>query len=287
MKLSASIPKVFARTEDDVELMMSVPVASTALSAAEHTVVSLEPEVRVISETGFKSWTSLDLIITVNAIKLHLYDQFATTEADFKSHGIVRFAVSTGSLRFKMLSDGAAEAQLVLKSFTMNNTRPGNSKFREIIPAAEHDRNQFMVLYTMIGGANGSALAILTIDSPQIIFAMDPVFALVEFFASPFPTNSSNETQLGIVQVETSEPSSQSILDFRVDLHDVLVTVLEDDTNPATQSIRLTIAQVLLSRQVSYLVLDRPLTFTVCSGNNGFDCQPSWHVFDEYGQGIR
>ena len=77
----------------------------------------------------------------------------------------------------------AREAQVMLKSFMMSNTMPRNSKFHEIIPAAQHDRNQFMILYT---GANNSALVILTVDSPQIIFATEAVIALLNFFKSAF-----------------------------------------------------------------------------------------------------
>ncbi|KAF8898743.1 hypothetical protein BD779DRAFT_1795358 [Infundibulicybe gibba] len=170
-----------------------------------------------------RNWTSVDMIVSVHAIKLHLYDTAVTTEASLKDHGIARFALNDNTLRLKLLTDGSGEAQVVLRSFTMSNTRPGNTKFREIIPAAHHDRNQFMVLYTMSGGSSGTALAVLTIDSPQIIFAVDPVIALLNFF---------NSAQL--------PPRHLLPMSWRV---------LEDDTNPESQSIKLFIEQVMLSQQ--------------------------------------
>lgn len=248
LNLSLSVAKVFAGAQDELDdtgLVVPPNVLPPADSSSEPSTVSLEPEVRVTSSAGVRTWTTVDLVMTVNTVKLHMYDQFAITEADFRTHGIVRFAISSSSVRMKMLSDGAVEAQLVLKSFTMSNTRPGNSKFREIIPAAEHDRNQFMILYTASGG---SALAILTVDSPQVIFALDPVFALVDFFTAPFSHNR-HEGEQPTSEVHATEASSVTSLDFRFDLHDVVVTVLEDDTNPSTQSIRLSISQVMLSRQ--------------------------------------
>ncbi|KAJ7706184.1 vacuolar protein sorting-associated protein 13 [Mycena rosella] len=206
-----------------IRLSQSIPRAVNA-----HPLVDLQPELKMAAAaSGQRPWTSLDLVVVVNAIKLHLYDALATNDSNLKEHGIARFALNNNTLRLKMLSDGAGEAQIVLKSFTIGNTRPGLSKFREIIPAAQHDRNQFMVLYTMTGGVNPTALAVLTVDSPQVIFAVDPVIALLRFFTTP----------------------SQTTIDFRVDLHDVSVSVLENDADAESPAMKLTINQVLLSQQ--------------------------------------
>jgi len=213
--------------------------------------VDLEPELRPLSSTsGHLIWTALDLVVSVNAVKLHLYDALASSEIQLKEHGIARFALNDNTLRLKILSDGASEAQVVLRSFTMSNTRPGQSKFREIIPAAQHNRNQFMLLYSMTGGMQGSSLAVLTVDSPQIIFAIDPVIYLLEFFTA----SSSTETDTSSIESPSTpgNPPSpgQAQVDFRVDLHDVSISVLEDDADPDSQAIRLYITQILLSKQV-------------------------------------
>ena len=130
----------------------------------------------------------------------------------------------------------------------MHNTRPGNSKFREIMPAAEHDRNQVMLLYTKAGG-NGPALAVLTVDSPKIIFAVDPIIALLEFFTSATePTSDITEEQADGQDTESIPVSSQ--LDFRLDLHAASVSILQNDSDTETQAIRLAVKQVQLSQQV-------------------------------------
>lgn len=214
--------------------------------------MDLEPELRLGSSTRSNQMrTTLDLIISVKAIKLHLYDALASSQANLKDHGIARFALNDNSLRLKLLSDGAGEAQIVLRSFTMSNTRPGNTKFREIIPAAQHDRNQFMALYTISGGPSGAALAVLTVDSPKIIFALDPVIALLDFFTSAFPASPSMDTTNDPpIHNQMTEPSRGTTMDFRVDLHDVSVSVLQDDGDQESQSIRLSVKQILLSQQV-------------------------------------
>lgn len=265
MGLSQAIPRVLAGAPEgnaQAESITSPAIQTPAASDPSAPFVDLQPEVRAIDGAG-QTWTTLDLVVSIDAVKLRLYDGQASTENSLKDYGIVRFALNDSTLRFKMLSDGAGEAQVVLKSFTMGNTRPGNSKFREIIPAAQHERNQFMVLYTMSGGQNSPSLAIVTIDSPQVIFAIEPVIALLGFFTSAFPppnVTSQQNAQISqadeqVVEVEEAPSSTQSRLDFRVDLHDVSISILENDADTDSQAIQLSINQILLSQQV------RPIFF--------------------------
>lgn len=257
--LSQSIPKVFSGTAEGTtqdETFSSVRGDRAPPEGHEQPLVDLEPELRIGSSNEDRhGWTNIDLIVSVNAVKLHLYDAHATSESNLKEHGIARFALNDNTLRLKLLSDGSGEAQVVLRSFTMSNTRPGNTKFREIIPAANHDRNQFMVLYTMSGGPNGSALAVLTVDSPQIIFAVDPVIALLKFFTNVSTPSSTNKVQQYMLQEELTEAKAQTTVDFRLDLHDVSICVLESDADPDSQSIKLTVDHILFSQQVLVLAL--------------------------------
>ncbi|KAI0639418.1 vacuolar protein sorting-associated protein 13 [Trametes polyzona] len=258
--LSQSIPKVFA----DVPEVDYEPESTTSADPADMQVVvsspastvDLRPELTPNPSSGTaRPWTSVDVVVAVGAVRLHLYDALATTQANLKEHGIARFALSDNSLRLKMLSDGALEAQVVLKSMTMSNTRPGLSKFREIMPAAQHERNQIMLLFTMSGGQNPTGLAVLTVDSPEVIFAVDPIIALLEFFASAFPSQPEQEGEDAAADPEQMDTSaSSSSIDFRLDLHDVSVCVLEDDTNAESQAIRLAVKQLLVSQQGVFAV---------------------------------
>jgi vacuolar protein sorting-associated protein 13A/C len=260
MALSQSIPLIFAGAPEG-PAQAERPTTEQRIVERSHakyhdeSAVDLRPELDRQSGDTFLR-TTLDLVLTVATVKLQLYDRQATSETNLKEHGISRFALSDNSVRVKMLSDGAMEAQVVLRSFTMSNTAPGPSKFREIIPAAQHDRNQFMLLYTASGGSEPSSLAILTVDSPHILFSLPPVFALMEFFMSAFDT--SNATVDYIVDApKTSEgkantpTTGQTPFSFRIDLHDVSISVLEDDLDPESQAIRLTIDQICFSQQAS------------------------------------
>jgi vacuolar protein sorting-associated protein 13A/C len=226
MKLAQSIPLVMAGTPDGDVVVEPAPAPSTLLPPTHRSYVDLEPEIRTAPlANGSQTWTTIDMKLAVNLVTLHLYDGSTARESDLDERGIAKFVLNDSSLRLKMLTDGATEAQLILKSFTMSNTRHGNSKFREIIPAAQHDRNQFMLLYTMSGGQSGSALAILAVDSPQIILALDPIFALLAFFTAP--AQSPPPSEVSLTQSSSHGSRSQSTtVDFRLDLHEVSVCVL-------------------------------------------------------------
>jgi vacuolar protein sorting-associated protein 13A/C len=259
--LSRSIPLIFAGAPEVVN--QAEPSKGRAVErphAKYHdseSAVDLRPELDV-QPGSTQPRTTLDLVLTMATVKLQLYDCQATSEANLKEHGIARFALSDNNVRLKMLSDGAMETQVVLRSFTMSNTAPGASKFREIIPAAQHDRNQFMLLYTTSGGPESSALAVLTVDSPHILFSLPPVFALMEFFMSAFGTpdatvDATVEAPKALEEGKTNLPATtgQAPFSFRIDLHDVSISVLEDDLDSDSQAIRLTVAQISLSQEAS------------------------------------
>ncbi|KAL4070939.1 vacuolar protein sorting-associated protein 13 [Scleroderma citrinum] len=253
--LSQSISSVFASNVSN-HVSPTVPgTPSPRLNSESPTgimepsnTVNLEPEVRSIPAIdGMRPWTTIDMVASVKAVKLHLYDAGANTESELKDHGIVQVSLNTTTLRYKSISDGASEAQLVLESFTMSNTRPGGSKFREIIPAASHGRNQFMALYTYSGS---SSLAIMTVDAPHIIFAIEPLIAIISFFT----VVSGNATDISqtkdVFDDMSQQPVSRSDINIRVELHDVSISILEDDSNAHSHAIRLYIDQIILSRQV-------------------------------------
>lgn len=266
MALSQSVARVFSAGAGNTPEPLQQP-SNPATSAGDiPAAVDLQPDFSTAD--GNATWSTIDLHIAIATIRLHLYDDLATSQTALKDHGIVSFALKSNSLRAKVLSNGALEAQLILRSFTMNNTAPGSSKFREIIPAAQHDRNQVMILYSSSGGRHAAASAIVTVDAPQVIFAVEPVISLLEFFTSPFPSSPAPlpESELNTqIQSEMTDPLSSS-LNFRLDLHDVSVSVLEDEANSESQAIKLSIAKVLMSQQVSVVpyvtsnpVFTRPL----------------------------
>ena len=242
MQLLTAIPRVFSGLS---ETSPTATKPQTVKVDESQSSVNLQPELR----SSQRNRTTLDLVVTINAVKLHLYDALTFSDLDLKDHGIAKFVLNDNTLRFKLLSDGASETQIVLRSFTINNTRPGHTKYREIIPAAQHHRNQFMLLYTK---SNLASLAVLTVDSPRVIFAIDPVISLLDFFTSAFynTTPPSSPTEYVSDEYDHGVEESHGKIDFRVDLHDVSLSILENEADFETRAICLYISQVSLSQQV-------------------------------------
>ena len=248
--MSKSIPRVLAVPSTDLSDENSPEPGKEVVVRSSGSVANLQPEVQADS-SGPRSWPTLDLLVTLDAVKLHLYDELATSEQSLKDHGIARLALNSCTLRAKMLSDSATEAELVLKSFTMSNTRPGNTKFREIIPAAQHNRNQVMILFTSTGGHENASIVVITVDSPQVIFAVDPIIGLLEFFTSALQAQPAETQEFQEESSNSAAVQSSSAMNFRLDLHDVSVSILENDTDVNTRAIRLGIRKLFLSQQVS------------------------------------
>ncbi|KAI0275069.1 vacuolar protein sorting-associated protein 13 [Gloeopeniophorella convolvens] len=258
MALLRSIPNVLAGAPEgttQAEISADSGRVEKQLRSEDHTESEVDLRPELDQHSGSHLRPTLDLILSVNAIKLQLFDRQATTEASLKEHGIARFALSDNTIRLEMLQDGAMQVQVVLKSFTVSNTAPGPSSFREIIPPAKDDKSQFKLLYTTSGSPNGSSSALLQVDSPHIIFSTAPVFALMEFFMSAFDTaavvadgGSEDSTTVGQGTTVVA-PNEQPPFQIRLDLKDVSISVLENDLDPETQAIRLTIAKIALSQQ--------------------------------------
>lgn len=117
-----------------------------------------------------------------------------------------------------------------------------------------------LIHYTMSGGAEKSALAIVTVDSPKIILAADPLYALVEFFMSAFPPADPAEVpEFEDIREDEDDASptpatpSASTLAFRVEVISSTILILASDSQSDTQAIQLTVEQLLMSQQVGLL----------------------------------
>ncbi|KAI5124698.1 hypothetical protein M0805_004304 [Coniferiporia weirii] len=267
--LSKTVPSVFAGAPD-IEAdtrgarLETVQEQSENSSNQENDQTDLLPELSAtLVLSGQLALKKLDLRVTMESVKLSLYNSGAVYEADLKDNGIVRFALNGTTMTLDMRTNGALQSQLWIKSLTMSNTKPGLSKFRDIIPATVHGRDQFHCLLSMSGGADSSAQVVATVDSPHIIFSVDPIFALSSFFLSALEPQSGDaegsESALPPKKDVENPPETgvleRSQFNFRFDLYDTSVSILEDDQEADTQAIRLSLARLSLSQQ-NALVLE-------------------------------
>lgn len=108
-----------------------------------------------------------------------------------------------------------------------------------------------MVQYTK--AQDQSALAMVTIDSPRFILAVEPLAALLEFAVAPFKNNESPQAEEVEPTAEghtlmVQEKPAPAALGFRIDIVNSTVIVLADDTDSRTQAIQLSIKEILVSQ---------------------------------------
>ncbi|CEH13766.1 Vacuolar protein sorting-associated protein [Ceraceosorus bombacis] len=304
MALTQAIPRAFVLDEDDdadndqavssipstsASSVRQVPAASTPSSAGPG--VDMLPELGVVAHdsdgNGVLLRTSLDMLFNVRAIGLELFSSGATAQDKLQNASLAKFSLNQSAVKLKMLSDSSLEAEVALKSFTVSDTRPDKgTKFREIIPAVRHDGHQFMLSYTQSGNqSDRGALALVTVDSPKIIFSLDPLFALVNFFASAFneadtqmqddiagANSDANSTRKSTSAVRSqqraptkksapsktaqqsasggSEPADGgSAIAFRVNVVDPTIILLAAPERTDSEAIVLSIRQILVSQQ--------------------------------------
>ncbi|EJU02006.1 hypothetical protein DACRYDRAFT_22408 [Dacryopinax primogenitus] len=267
MSILQDLPQVFD-TEEDVDdrlITASQSLGSSLGNVSPHAeaeepqqlLIDLGPELGSVGRSEgngiVRLWTKLAVSLDLAAVTLQLYDRKATRKEELQSSGIASFSMNGTSCRLKMMSDGSIESEVVLTSLVMTNLRAGSTRFREMIPAAKHNGRQVMLHYTRASGIKPVSMAIITVDSPQIIFAVDPVFALLDFFSSPSRPSGSHslpDDQTIGPEAGTESPSAGvGELSFRLNIVNAAIIVLDSDSDPSTQSIQLSIKEIMVSKQ--------------------------------------
>ncbi|KAJ3494408.1 hypothetical protein NLG97_g4098 [Lecanicillium saksenae] len=297
MEISRSVPAAFAGEGNDADEEAAKMVDEGTLQRAKNAppvendksdqpLVDLSPELSSIEN----AWTTLDLVFKVNTIGLELILALDEDEplGDIAASSLSRFSLDDTKVKTRMLSDGSLEAELLIQSFSIFDTRPRESnKFRRIMTSNNKEAQQLMASVTMSGGRERNLIAMATIDSPRVIFALDYLFAIQKFASeglmvdesSPMDDESIGETIDGsdrdstqasrrgsesrlstsIVSKQhgTDELTGQAVeakkptmnMAFRVNLVDAQVILIANPVTSSSEAIVLSIRQVLLSKQ--------------------------------------
>ena len=293
LDLSRSIPGVFAGdSEDDHEIAEQLPEeakepAKAQLGEPEKAadngggggkVVHLNPELG----TGPDTWTKLDLVFRVGSIGMELFScEPNKAIADLEAASLSRASLNSTNVKLRMISDGSLESELLIESFNIRDSRKqGTNKFRKIMSSTHKEGSQFMASVTLSGGAERNLVALLTIDSPRIIFALDYIFALRDFVMSGLVTEeevpseleedsesdaldtpmstkpaslaTSNRSQSTAQSAPAKQKESQAtgiIVSFRANIVDSQVILIANPSTSNSEAIVLSTKQVLLSQQ--------------------------------------
>ncbi|MCJ1294226.1 hypothetical protein MMC34_005783 [Xylographa carneopallida] len=287
LELSQSIPAAFATDpdEDEKKVLQELP-KSTVEPAKRITALQSEDDQAERSAShdqdtepnpNLETRTKLDLVFKAETIGLELVlSKEDSPVGDLEVASLSKFSVNDTSVKLRMLSDGALESELLIHSFTITDSRSKEcNKFRKIMSLINDDvKQQFMASISISGGSDRHLIAMVTLDSPRIIFAMDYVFALTAFASNALSseeapavdeglqseTNLGEETDSGFNTpidgvppspgLKADSPSSEGMsMSFRVNVEDAQVILIANPTINNSEAIVLGTKQVLLSQQ--------------------------------------
>ncbi|KAF2739591.1 vacuolar protein sorting-associated protein 13 [Polyplosphaeria fusca] len=283
LELSRSIPAAFATEPDALEedAHEEIPDAysepakqlsgkqSPPEKQSQDLVSSQSPEL----QTGDEKWTKLDFIFKIGAIGLELIKpKTGKPVGDIEAASLSKFSLNETNIKLRMISDGALETELMVQSFTIRDSRTQETnKFRKIMSLINNDvKQQFMASVSISGGQEKNLIALLTVDSPRIILALDYLFALKAFvdvgLATDEPLQVEEEAEeddaesdqdilspdgsRSPVKPQAPEPSEGGMnISFRVNLVDAQVVLIANPALSSSEAIVLGTKQVLVSKQ--------------------------------------
>jgi len=135
MNLSKTLPGVFSNSEGN-EVKEDLKSAGLAVTEA---IDKAEPN--AVGEKG-----TLDFAFKVPVARLELFGAKAMSPDSLQEASIAAFAINASHVQYQSRADGSSEANVTVKSIAMNNTRPGNSVYRELIPEGKRRGNQLSVV---------------------------------------------------------------------------------------------------------------------------------------------
>lgn len=283
MEIAQTAPSAFASDDDavDEQVMQELPDSTT--EAAKEIVTTTKPDEEPmqtpthqgpeLSSTGGK-WTKVDFVFKAKSIGLELIlAKDDEPVGDVGAASLSEFAINDTSVKVRMRSDDSLESELLVNSFIVNDSRrKETNKFRKIMSLINNEvKQQFMASITISGGKDRHLIAMLTIDSPRIILALDYIFAIQAFVSSAFPTeeppqieedpSEDDGTDSGITT--PAEPAASSkgtkpdqpqeegslTMSFRVNVVEAQMILIANPTITNSEAIVLGTEQVLISRQ--------------------------------------
>lgn len=293
LEISRAVPAVFAGESGDKQieaaerdvggavLERARTVSSDDVSSSKDSqLVDLGPELGAHGET----WTKLDLVFKAPTVALELIGAPAGARVGHMDDAsLSRFSLNESRLKSRMMSNGSLEAEFVIQAFAIYDSRPHETnKFRRIMTSRNKDVQQFMASLSMSGGKERNVIAIVAVDSPRIIFALDYLFAIQRFVTTALEVDegspaddesilesieeqsdtdsmqvtftgrqsaSSESPPAGQPTDSNTEAQSKLNIAFRANVVHAQVILIANPLSASSEAIVLGIKQVLLSQQ--------------------------------------
>lgn len=220
-----------------------------------------------------KDHRKLDFSFKIPSLSLILYNNTSDI-ADIKDRKLLSFTLNQLVLHFRMKEDSHFESDFYLESFVVKDVRMGSTnKFTDIIPLLKYEKNQISMSATSDGPVEDkNTTVMLSIDSPQMILALDYLFELQTFIEAGLPNedpkvlldDEEGNEDSGIDQVlkgsqlksktqqdelEDDGNSAISRIGFSINISDPSVILLADSSKIDTEAVVFKIEQLVLTSQ--------------------------------------
>ena len=277
LELSKTVPGAFATDteQQEIEAMEALP-SSVPASTKEESLKAVQngKDQDNIPEEGASkdTWVQLDMIFKVDSVGLELILGNGNEPiGNLEESSLSKFSLNDTRVKLRMLTDGSLESELLIHSLTIRDSRSKDTnKFRKIMSLINNDiQQQFMASISMSGGPEKHLIAMLTIDSPRIILALDYLSALQSFSNAAFANGDKEQEEKEDETGEESDSSAVTSMDktaastsdgdasgapsmtvsFRVNLVDAQVITIANPAIAHTEAIVLGTKQVLFSQQ--------------------------------------
>lgn len=279
LALSTSIPGAFATDaeQQELEALEALPssVTEPTREATSKAAQAQKSQQAVAGDDGAskETWVRLDMIFKVDSVALELILANDNQPAGrLEDSSLSKFSLNDTRVKLRMLTDGSLESELLIHSFSIRDSRRGESnKFRNIMSLINNDvQQQFLASLSMSPGPDKHLIAMLTIDSPRIMFALDYLSALQSFSNSAFnsddvveevveepdspeesePDSDAPSSHKPSTEVSTGNNSNGSTtVSFRVNLVDAQVIMVANPAIPHSEAIVLGTKEILISHQ--------------------------------------
>ncbi len=291
LEISRSVPAAFAGDQEqhtaDAERDVDHATLQRAKTMPGYGGNTNEPLIDMNPELGThgEAWTKLDLVFTVNEIGLELINAVEDSPVgDLDAASLSKFSLNASRLKTRMDSNNSLEAEFVIQAFTIHDTRHRETnKFRRIMTSGNSGVDQLMASISMSGGNERNIIAMVAIDSPRIIFALDYLFAIQKFitigtridepslpeksplespeemsdadsvqasFAGRRSESSSNRPVEPPIQPQESETTGpKTTIAYRVNVVDAQVILIANPLTASSEAIVLGTKQVVLAQQ--------------------------------------
>lgn len=138
MDLSKSVPRAFATSDEeaaeDEDLDAKVSAAATPARSDSPKAIDFEKKSADVSETvdlfpelakvatdehgrEVKLYSKLEFAFSIGTVFLELFTEQAISSESLKANSLARFSLNETDVKYKMVSNGSAEAEVLLRSF--------------------------------------------------------------------------------------------------------------------------------------------------------------------------